>query len=424
MSSLASPIQIPSRSTTPTTSHPTFESAGWATTEESPQSSGEIDIYGRPRSDTITTTSSASSDVLQTPQTPTILGVLDRFTGTPSVVLKRSDSYGFSRVLEEVRGGSSGLSAHRHFDAHRQSSESLVDPLVNSASPYQLAPPLLLPVSGTEDQSRETPLGARNLPPYVSPLDVEAIPPPRAENPFMNPPHSAAEQTPRAETAPHDPTTQRPRGPEAVTDAKGGNSRIKAAVRRKLERSKSSFKALRSLDEVDEEDVGSKRRGGRLRSLISQSMSRSYSSTSLRSSASSRFDSRPTTPLPTAPLLSAQADNYAQCVDSGLRPADEDGLLVHKARLRVKHRSHSVWTTSAPAQPVLSRPRAQSMPLFRQKKDLFGSMFPRELKVMIMSRLLQDRPKGSGRWDGEIGGRRELVKLSRVRCHSYHLVPS
>ena len=418
MSTLASPIQIPSRSTTPTPSRPTLDNAGWATTEESPQSSPEPDIYGRPRSDTITTTSSASSDVLQTPQTPTILGVLDRFTGTPSVVLKRSDSYGFSRVLEEVRGGNGGL------DAHRQRSGSLIDPLVNSASPYRLAPPLLLPVSGMEDESRETPLETRDLPPYVAPLDVEAIPPPRAENPFMNPPHSAAEQTPRAETAPHDATTQRPRGPEPATDAKGGNSRIKAAVRRKLERSKSSFKALRSLDEVDEEDVGSKRRGGRLRSLISQSMSRSYSSTSLRSSASSRFDSRPTTPLPTAPLLSAQADNYAQCVDSGLRPADEDGLLVHKARLRVKHRSHSVWTTSAPAQPVLSRPRAQSMPLFRQKKDLFGSMLPRELKVMIMSRLLQDRPKGSGRWDGEIGGRRELVKLSRVRCHSYHMVPS
>jgi hypothetical protein len=48
--------------------------------------------------------------------------------------------------------------------------------------------------------------------------------------------------------------------------------------------------------------------------------------------------------------------------------------------------------------------------------DLFDTMLPRELKIMIMKTLLnmskdQDRER---RWDGKIGARRELVKISRV----------
>lgn len=367
-------------------------------------------MYGRARSDTLTTTSSASSDILQTPQTPTILGVLDRFTASPSVVLKRSDSYGFSRVLEELRDGTGALSDGR------PRTQSLVDPLETFTTPFQLAPPLVLSNAGSAHEMHEPSFEAQNSLP-VDPLlhsTATSTSTTHTETQSMGIPHHMSEQSgvpdrPLLETMARGST-----GADAGPGAKGSHSKIKAAVRRKLERSKSSLKALRSLDEVDEEDVTMRRRPGRLRSLISQSISRSHSSASLRSSVSSRYESRPSTPLPTAPLTYSQADDYAQYVDSGLRPADADGLLVHKARLRVKHRSHSVWTNTAPAEPVLSRPRAQSMPLFKQKKDLFGNMLPRELKVMVLSKLLQNRPAGNGRWAGEIGGRRELIKLSRV----------
>lgn len=48
--------------------------------------------------------------------------------------------------------------------------------------------------------------------------------------------------------------------------------------------------------------------------------------------------------------------------------------------------------------------------------DLFGSMLPRELQLKVFAALLASwaASPGHGKWDGALGGRRELVRLSRV----------
>ena len=79
----------------------------------------------------------------------------------------------------------------------------------------------------------------------------------------------------------------------------------------------------------------------------------------------------------------------------------------------------------------INRPRAISMPLVADRSnrsvislpglntrvDLFGTLLPRELQVMILSKLVEISAEktGSGKWEGEAGGRRELFRLSRVR---------
>lgn len=81
--------------------------------------------------------------------------------------------------------------------------------------------------------------------------------------------------------------------------------------------------------------------------------------------------------------------------------------------------------------PRISRPRASSMPLNSQplglvavpcpppkpKVDLFGSRLAREMKVMILQKLVQEVAEsgGNGRWDREAGGRRQLIRMTRVR---------
>lgn len=48
--------------------------------------------------------------------------------------------------------------------------------------------------------------------------------------------------------------------------------------------------------------------------------------------------------------------------------------------------------------------------------DYFGLMLPKELQVLILKTLLAiwKADRDEGRWSGEVGGRRELIKLSRV----------
>jgi hypothetical protein len=71
-------------------------------------------------------------------------------------------------------------------------------------------------------------------------------------------------------------------------------------------------------------------------------------------------------------------------------------------------------TLPTPAPPQLSEMVAVQVP--PPRLDHFDRMLPKELKVMIMTRLLESgsEQERDRRWSGEVGARRELIKLSRV----------
>ena len=78
----------------------------------------------------------------------------------------------------------------------------------------------------------------------------------------------------------------------------------------------------------------------------------------------------------------------------------------------------------------ISRPRAATLPLgvgpfnlpdmrgppTKPKIDLFGSLLPKEMKIMILRKLLElyAETGGNGKWVGEAGGWRDLIRLTRV----------
>jgi hypothetical protein len=233
------------------------------------------------------------------------------------------------------------------------------------------------------------------------------------------------------------------RSPETVPTLPNRGS-FKAAMRRKLERSKSSLQSLRRASRESEASVdseGERRRKGRLRSLLS--LSRSESSTSIRSFASistnrassPAFTHAPSpSPGPNA-STSVVVRDYAPTGDyfghSPLPLAQDVDQVIGKGKGRASGRlskKSSFAPTPIPPSPLQhasvtaltpGRPRAASMPAHlslptKPKVDLFDSMLPRELRVMVMRILVKSHPDTGARWDGEAAGRRELIKLSRV----------
>lgn len=228
------------------------------------------------------------------------------------------------------------------------------------------------------------------------------------------------------------------------TPASGSStpSSLSAAVRRQIQRSKSSFRQLRGDEDADGlglpgassgDDPSSSPRQ-RLKSIIT----RRNRAQSLGSSASPSL----------TPSISSSAQLSALAVvesydDVGVMPGQrgKGKSIVQTARERLHRRRNSApfpplssAQISPPFNVVLASAGLQSptaplpsdelvwgtlsyrAPMPPIKVDHFGTMLPRELKVAVFRTLLNDwiLRGGTGRWDGVAGGRRELVRLSRV----------
>lgn len=391
-------------------------------------------IMYRPRSDTILTTSSASSSSspqLQTPQTPSILGVLDSFNR------HRSDSYGFSEFgkalfQDDPRGEE--LSQH----------QSETEPNIERVGG------LLQPRGAVEDRE-----GVLSVPPV--------------ENAITWPTHH--------EDPMGIPSTGAPPASESIEESQGkGKQRARSKVRTKLQRSKSSLKDLLGLHSSNhpledqlavafrpgnqETDVSRPR--PRLRSLLSMSRagSRASSTTSIRTLGALASDGAVRTSSTSIML------NTTTTVESGSRVAEQDHLSTGNANLyqpvpsttaatpgakQLKTGtlqdglliapSHSRRCTRPAPVSALSTGRVMSYtplapPITRSatdpvlargtfematrhddpKRDLFATILPRELKVMVMRAVLDtgSQQERSARWGGEVGARKELIRLSRV----------
>ena len=502
MTTLPPPKMIPlpnSRSTTPT---PPF----FLDDPETPTTK-------RQRSDTMmTTSSSSSSSHLQTPETPSILGLMHQHFESPGDMTelhrgrKNSYDYDFGRILDI---GATGDTSDK-FGIRRESEVS------------EMSIEMRVPTGGEDEvegvvttQSTRSTTPAHNGYLYNAPLTVGTIGSPRS-TPSLLPNLAHPDPSPTAPTTsdgfpfPPVPSEQRLGVAEPDRpDHKRTKSSFKNAVRNKLERSKSSFKAFRDRrsekteDGMEGELEGSssssttaqpedgvihiiRPKRSRLRSLLSISMSRSQSSASIRSitSSSSNTTSRsgvfqaepladaPTiqtvpsdpsilirdfavTPSATSDLSNKTIETFRSRASSLSRQVNADdlaGAIILPSKSKGKARARSpVRRSSRPnlfsstssgiavtktspvpiAAPIrISRPRATSMPLdshtlrltsspslpLKGKIDMFGTLLPRELKVMIFRKLVEvsSETGGNGKWDGEAGGYRQLIKLTRV----------
>ena len=241
------------------------------------------------------------------------------------------------------------------------------------------------------------------------------------------------------------------------------------AVRKKFQRSKSSFQALskRDNDEVSTPSLPTdttqvqRPKVTRLRSLISASVSRSQSSASIHSIASissntttssshiqpTVVDLRPATSAldvlqPLGPAIVPDTADFRNSSSIRLNADDLAGAITLPLRSKGKSRAQtpflrrpqllSASTGIVPAAPVqalrLELPRTMSMPVQsskpttasslvpRRKMDYFGTILPRELQLMILWTLVKscEATTGNGKWDGEAGGQRQLIRFSRV----------
>ncbi|BEJ13655.1 hypothetical protein CspHIS471_0308290 [Cutaneotrichosporon sp. HIS471] len=226
--------------------------------------------------------------------------------------------------------------------------------------------------------------------------------------------------------APTTPQATPARGSGTSTPTSPSSS-FGAAVRRQIARSKTSMRQLRGDD-----DEGEAPRQ-RLKSLITrrsraQSMTSSPSPSIIGSVSSSA-------------QVSVQASLDMEGYDDvGIMPGRRarGKSIVQNARERLQRRRSSfaglptppvtptfnVAFTSAgvhsaaplPSDEIVWGTLSYRAPPTPQPVDHFDTTLPRELKVAVFRTLLEDWEArgGNGRWDGVNGGRRELVRLSRV----------
>ena len=442
-----SPIAIPlpkSRSPSPLPPH-----------DDVPEDATET-TPNRSRSDTICTMSSSASgpsSYLQTPPTP--LGLrgfyrhpkdLDSDSHASQYTIRR-DSYGFGKVLDssinephDPSSLQSRLSEDLQFHIEDHAEEEVVDRLLRIDTPNLPLNPSLLRVANDNILMEQQPMSG-------SPTE----------------------------------------GSESVTRTQT----LRKAVRRKLERSKSSLRSITNQRSVspafsdglstDNETIGEheRPRKHRIRSFFA-SRSRANSTSSTRSTDlnrtasdeygqaprmpdSSLIEAEPTVaphrPLASSPL-GARPMNGDENIEilripsagmqtTGFNLNDETYRPAHisrKGKGRVRGSldqghpqllpalsSGSALPRQAlsrpPISPTLSKPRSTSVPYLQTastallipavgvKEDLFGKMLPRELQLIVLKTLVETwvRTTSRGRWEGQDGGRRELIRLSRVR---------
>ncbi|WVQ94791.1 hypothetical protein IAU59_001874 [Kwoniella sp. CBS 9459] len=469
----------------------------------------------RHRSDTLQTTSSTGSSLPypQTPQTPAITGVLHRhqsdavgaLSASPTESLnlgrRRKDSYGFG---DGLRGAASPPLSPSHSYAWTRFEP--VSPAVDAHTPSSPAGPSQIPTIRSPacvslQQATDTSNGIGAPPTTVQPVTSQSSTSSgqrdgtsQGQNP-ANEGHPPANITIRSVTS--SPV------PSAYNDTDGSNppsdrsrSTLKAAVRRKLERSKTSFRVLNRPafpssndgDQYNDAQATSSRgttlndstssvrgkRSAKLRGLFA--VSRNNSSTAIRRVANLNGDQS-----------SASGGSYTTSAHAELAPPAvtlhgvsptpnglhdfhvSENMAGHSSQVPYHARHLSVdvhgsgGPSSLPTRPLrhpsligmtpiqapsdriehglpaapqrIHRPRAMSMPLpntheldlltmlqadgeevQQTPEDLFDSMLPRELKLLILKTLLKthEEERGNSRLCGEIDGRKELIRLSRV----------
>lgn len=343
----------------------------------------------RARSDTV---SSSWSDepTLATPQTPSIIGVL-----SPSK--RRAPSYGFPSTLpeDEQEDEEETDSLRRVRRDSTMFDLTLGDPVILESQ--TLAPPAQ--ISST---------------PY--PSSTGSV----ASGPSGSGSGSSGSSTPRS---------------------------LSQAVRHQIVRSKASFRRLRDNDQHDQWNgaAGSgsppwSRNGhgrSRLKSFISlqrrnraQSLSSPHMSTT---TAEVTFNTR-RLPNELHEALASVQTPFATLatqrhVQRDITEVNGEGSTMQRAAFsrRPHLRSMSlpqppfnVVLTSAGLQPVGSDQVVWGTLSYRtpaaRQIDYFGSRLPRELKIKVFRALVNTfaAKDGPGRWDGVNGGRKELIRLSRV----------
>ncbi|WWC73313.1 uncharacterized protein I206_107280 [Kwoniella pini CBS 10737] len=402
----------------------------------------------RERSDTILTTSSSDSyPLLQTPPSASILGVLNNdpykpLISSPSILTRnRQNSYGFGGILASSPETNQRL----------------------SASP-QIYP-------------SHSDIGSSD---HTEPNDIARNGHDELENNGQS----------SLSTAEIDDTENFHNGTR--------RSKFKAAVRQRLERSRSSLRNLRgSKNEETENNSGlsnppslisidslmppssinsSRPKKSRLKSLLT--ISRNPSLASIKSTKS--VNAEPvTTHLPLLHVHSTHrlanlneaatrilqtghheitvrdfAHNPNHLIPAAARARHlsddattqlDEGILFTKDRFMGTvspvsdiSRNHVTNSRNTARPKRITRPRATSMPLLdtsaallseepeeiaEDEQNLFDTVLPREIKVQILKTLLDMHKSdvGNTRWSGEVGGKRELIKLSRVSKSWQHL---
>lgn len=458
----------------------------------------------RQRSDTMMTTSSSSSSFpqLQTPETPSILDIMSRQFGSPEdelgtpwnrkssfdglgiVSLRSIDGLGkrermvstMSEMSMEIRN-----EEHDEVDLERALPEITTTRFHNVEMDDDYLDDPSAHVAASIDSTTTPTSSPHNVTQSLS-LTQDGFPFPPSESGSLV-----------GQPGPNKPEYERTK------------SSFQTAVRKKLDRSKSSFYAMRGRRET-ERNEGTK--GGehiarhdqlelgpplqllpkrsRLRSLMSLS-NRSHSSTSLRSSfsvssrttsSSAILQTKTTSNLPQLAMAVPNDEIRNESLPHNQDTADDDKsadntgrpdhsrlsstsiqvnaeklpgistLPTSKGKTRARSpfsrsRRPELYSSMSSAVPLTrtmpaiitsplrtNRPRATSMPLVsaaesnlhprptvsQAKIDFFGTLLPKEMKIMILRRLVEayDENSENGKWDGEAGGRRQLIRLTRV----------
>ncbi|EKD05242.1 hypothetical protein A1Q2_00472 [Trichosporon asahii var. asahii CBS 8904] len=196
---------------------------------------------------------------------------------------------------------------------------------------------------------------------------------------------------------------EEPTTPGSTISSSSG-SRLGAAVRRGLDR-------RRSRQSIDEE--GSPRPSLRSLSFLrrrSMSFSTAFEDVP-------REDSVPPTPPPSKlESRESRPDSPTATSSRKMFPKKKRGLPPPRGVVLAA----GVQSTAVADELVWGTLSYRALP----EPDLFGSMLPRELQLKVFAALLESwaASPGHGKWDGALGGRRELVRLSRVSTEWRSLV--
>ncbi|WVR09248.1 hypothetical protein IAU60_006313 [Kwoniella sp. DSM 27419] len=415
----------------------------------------------RDRSDT--SSSSSSFPTVQTPRTPTISGVLhglytslDDSPGAKGVLAespvdlsddgrRRADSYGFTRETEGALGEEDALA--------RQSPQTLAgSPLAESplAEPFAPDPPLT--ISGLTIPTEDW----RGTAPSLTHL------PSRASTPFEH--EHEHDSDARDEDSALESEHRYAYRSEGLATSKG---KMRAAWKRTFKRSPSSFSLLRKASSAslsgnetpnaalnhesgdassaDSPQAVSRPKASRFKSLLT--MSRTHSSASIGTVTPHVSALTQLTPMTRRDVggthsLGVQLDMTgpvsAPLVERISSPSDQ--YLTGSARAETLDSGSTQTINVPPPSSIVHRPRTLSAPLpyshsstedngytdlvagvetspsVEASPDYFNHLLPHELQVMVMQTLLDSYAveAGHGRWTGEAGGRKELIRLSRV----------
>lgn len=330
---------------------------------------------------------SPESPRLQTPRTPP-------FASVPVAKYRRQSTSVTGLALSPLdlprRRSSSGLSLPFPYDE-----DSTPPPAANLPLPPGAAPAIVAPFALLEGAT------VVEEPPLIDHADP-------ATTASM---HSASRPPSSIGGGDDEPPT-----PGSTVSSSTSGSRFSAAVRRGLERRRSAAAARNAAAAAagEEDETGSSPRSS-IRSL-SWMRRRSMSFSTAFEDIPREEEPPPPPPAKLEPRAEPQSPTPAPPP-----PQSPRKVFAARGRKRPSERlppprgvvlAAGVQSTAVADELVWGTLSYRALP----EPDLFGTMLPRELKVKVFKALLASwrTSSGSGRWDGELGGRRELVRLSRV----------